>query len=129
LRAGTAAALAMRTPAGSERERLVRTVRGGARALRRTVSSNWIGRLALPLQATAEWLDGNREQALSELRASLAALAPIPAIAEVCRRQLGLALGGDEGRELVRQADAFLHGHGVVDAERFACAVMPGWTV
>jgi hypothetical protein len=129
LRAGTAAALAMNMQAGSERAALVRTVRAGARALRRTTSSNWVGLLALPLHATAEWLDGHRERALSELRDSLAALAPIPSIAEVGRRQLGVALGGEEGRELVRQADAFLQGHGVVDPERFACAVMPGWTV
>jgi hypothetical protein len=127
LRAGTAAAMAAELPEGSERAARVRAVRAGARALKRTTHSSWAGLLWRPLYATAEWLDGRRERAIEELRRAMQELSPIPSISEICARQLGLAIGGDEGRSLVRRSDAFFHGQGVVDTARFTRAVMPGW--
>ena len=127
LRAGTAGALAQQTRGRSERVALRRTVQQGAAALRKSSKSSWAGRLAEPLDALACLLAGDETNAVAKLRVAARSLAPIPIMSELCTRNLGLLIGGDEGRSLVAQADAFFPARGVVDVARFASAVMPGF--
>jgi hypothetical protein len=47
--------------------------------------------------------------------------------AAAARRQLGILRGGDEGAELVHEADEFFRGQGVLRADRFAAMLAPGF--
>ncbi|HMI91705.1 MAG TPA: hypothetical protein VK509_10105, partial [Polyangiales bacterium] len=127
LRAGTAAVLALQTRSPSERAALCKQVQRGADALRRSASGSWAGRVAEPLDALVVFIRGDDAAAVAKLRSALRSLAPIPVLREVCRRKLGVLIGGDEGRAMVAQADGFLSSRGVVAPERFASAVMPGF--
>jgi hypothetical protein len=127
LRAGTAAALAGQLRPGAERSALLRDVRRGAAALRRTRRGSWASRLSEPLDALADLLSGDRDAALAKMRVALDRLAPIPMLAEACRRHLGILIGGDEGRALAARADAAFRRHGAVDPARLAAAIMPGF--
>ena len=127
LRAGTAAALAAQTSNRRERGALIAHVRKGADALHGTARASWTCRLADPLYAVADLLSGDEEAGVRRLRLALDRLAPIPLMHEVCRRQLGKWIGGSEGAGLVAGADRFFREHGVVDPERFAAGVMPGF--
>ena len=46
---------------------------------------------------------------------------------ESARRQRGRLLGGDIGRELIQQADAFMTGEGVREPDRIAAMLVPGF--
>jgi hypothetical protein len=127
LRAGTAGAMAAQTGSRAERKALLAHVREGAAALRRTARASWTSRLAEPLDALADLLSGREQAGFARLRAAVTMFTEVPLLREVCRRQLGVRLGGDEGRVHVAQADAYFRNHGVTDAARFATAVMPGF--
>jgi len=45
----------------------------------------------------------------------------------VSRRRLGELVGGDEGRALVHQANAWMTTHGVVNADRMTATLAPGF--
>ncbi|MFI5308973.1 MAG: hypothetical protein ACHQ53_16565, partial [Polyangiales bacterium] len=111
----TAAALAA-TVGGSERSELVRRMQ------------RFRFRAAEPRSrqaAAVAALEGRREAVIEILRGRLASPAPSIAV-HANRRYLGRLLGGDEGRAMVAEADAFFRAGGVVDAERFADIWTPG---
>ncbi|MHC5544784.1 hypothetical protein ACYOEI_41655, partial [Singulisphaera rosea] len=47
--------------------------------------------------------------------------------AAATRRQLGMILGGDEGRSLISEADAWMTRQGVVNPARMAAMYSPGF--
>jgi hypothetical protein len=44
----------------------------------------------------------------------------------VARRRRGALIGGDHGRELVRQADDWMTAQGIVNTSRMTRLIMPG---
>ncbi|HEY7956763.1 MAG TPA: AAA family ATPase [Polyangia bacterium] len=82
------------------------------------------------LRAGAAELDGDRHQAVAELRRTVAALDAIDTrlFAAAGRRRLGLLLGGDEGSAMIAAAEAWLSARGVENPARFAAMIAPGPT-
>lgn len=62
------------------------------------------------------------ERALASLEASHTLL-----YAAAARRRLSEVRGGDEGRELIRQADAWMQGQNVKNPARMTAMLAPGW--
>ena len=70
-------------------------------------------------------VEGRPDEAVARLRATIAAGAP-PLWTNALRRQLGVLLGDEEGKQLITEADSFLRAGGVVDPGRFAATLYPG---
>jgi hypothetical protein len=49
-----------------------------------------------------------------------------PTYVHAARRRLGILLGGDEGKALVAEADAFFRAGGAIDPERLVAVLLPG---
>jgi hypothetical protein len=49
-----------------------------------------------------------------------------PLIGHSVRRRLGVLMGGDQGKALVAEADAFFRAGGAVDPERLVVTISPG---
>ncbi len=119
-----AGAAAVELPPGSERDALVREVATACRAAQGQELT-----LATNARASLACARGDRDGAVKELRTLLATPQLTPTWGVATRRRLGVMLGGEEGRELVRDADEFLRAAGVVDPEAFTAAVMPGMEI
>jgi eukaryotic-like serine/threonine-protein kinase len=89
----------------------------------------WCHPLARLLQAGVLATRGRPERAITELTAARAGLgaADMAAYAAAATRRLGQLLGGDEGRALVEQADAFWADQQVVDPARVTAILAPGF--
>ena len=70
------------------------------------------------------------EALLRRLDAAISQLEAAKSRADVAaaRRQKGLILGGDEGAQLVREADAWFTSEGVKNPARFSHMLAPGFT-
>jgi hypothetical protein len=88
----------------------------------------WSDPLALLLDAAVAYLEGNH--VLAEERLARAAegfdLAGMGFYGAVARRRRGALIGGDHGRELVRQADDWMTAQGIVNTSRMTRLIMPG---
>jgi hypothetical protein len=88
----------------------------------------WTAPLAAILKAGAANAEGDRSGAVSSLRSAidLARAADMSMYASAARYQLGLLLGGEEGRELVRQAHEAMTAQDVRRPDRLAATLVPG---
>ena len=115
-------------PAGSRRRNLLskvaRTGRRFAKA-HEPYAAGW-GRL---LQAGAANLSGEPAAALGHLEAAERkfADAEMAAYVAVTKRRRGALIGGDEGRELIAEADAWLTGQGIVNPVAWSRMYAPGF--
>jgi len=112
---------------GSERTRLLDEASASLKFYRSigALSAIW----SAPLEPAVEVLRGRKDAAvklLSEVVADRGIAERLPVYAVYARRALGALTGGSAGDELVREADAFLREHGVVDPERFVASTAPG---
>jgi eukaryotic-like serine/threonine-protein kinase len=88
----------------------------------------WTAPLAAILSAGLASAQGNGRGAAEFLgtAADLADAAGMAGYANAARHQLGLLLGGDEGRDLVEKAREAMAGQGVQAPARFASMLVPG---
>jgi hypothetical protein len=88
----------------------------------------WTAPLAAILTAAVANARGDRQGATCGLRraANLAQAADMSLYAAAARYQLGLVLGGDEGRELVAQGEAAMTSQDIRAPARFAAMLVPG---
>ena len=102
-----------------------------ARAIKRLSkeSPGWGPAAAAAGRAGMAVVQGDRSAAAAHLERSASIYADLgmTGYASYARRNLGLLVGGDRGRTLVADADAWLRAHGVADPERFAsvCIRLP----
>ena len=88
----------------------------------------WISVEAALVAAGAENVDGDRPRTLAALRAAIDGgdAASMPLHAAAARYRLGSLVGGREGHELTRDAEAALAIRGVRCAPRFVGSYLPG---
>jgi hypothetical protein len=88
----------------------------------------WGPTFAAIMRASADNASGDRTSAAAGLRDAMrhADAAGLDAQGWAARYQLGKLLGGDEGRELVAQAERSMHDEGVRSPERTAGWLVPG---
>jgi hypothetical protein len=88
----------------------------------------WAAPFAATISAGAASMEGDRRGAAASLRAAigLADAADMQGYAVAARHQLGLLLGGEQGREQVRQAEEAMKAQGVRVPSRFAAMLVPG---
>jgi hypothetical protein len=105
--------------------------RAAARAARRMERerTRWGNALALLLRAGVAAGRGEHEVARGLLTDAAGRLDAVGmgSYAAAARRRLGTLLGGDEGRALVEQADAWMGGQGVKDPIRMTALHAPGF--
>jgi eukaryotic-like serine/threonine-protein kinase len=72
---------------------------------------------------------GQTDAAVRSLRAALTGFdsCHMKLFLAVTRRRLGELVGGDEGRALVHQANAWMAAHGIVNSDRVAATLAPGF--
>jgi hypothetical protein len=120
-------ALARAATAGAASPHVVEA-RGRARALDREQLplARWYAAL---LSAGAANLEGRVDEARELLQRALAWLdgSETRLYAAAARRRLGETLGGDAGRALCAEADAWYAGQGVKDPARMTAMLVPGW--
>jgi serine/threonine protein kinase len=113
----------------SDRKRAAR-VAEARRLVRRLAREKtiWAKVLSSMLEATVANATGNRSGAIEALRTTLseAGAAGLALHASAARYQLGLLLGGETGRALVRQADEEMTAWGVSAPARIANRLVPG---
>ena len=122
-RAAVAAAAASRDPAP-----LLREAQSFARKLDRERTA-WTIAMAQLVRAGVASVKGDRESALGALRKAteLCETAEVGLFAASARRHLGRLLGGDEGRMLVAEADAWMSAQGILNPPRMASCMAPGF--
>jgi hypothetical protein len=88
----------------------------------------WTAPFAAILSAGAASIEGDAATAAALLRSAIerAEAAQMGGYARAAHHQLGLLLGGDEGRALVVSAQESMNAQGVVAPERFASTLVPG---
>ena len=103
---------------GIDRERHIARAARDARVIARERSTWTVGHVER-LQAGLAVLRGDTEVAERSLRSAEAALDSSGLVlqAAVARRQRGLLVGGDHGRQLVAEAVAFMRARAVVNVE------------
>jgi hypothetical protein len=113
--------------APDQRVALGRAARLDIRRLARE-NSPWAAALADLVGAAAAAADGQRDAALHRLRSAEEAfrVLDMPLHAAVARRQQGALIGGDDGRALVQQADAWMGAQTVRHPAKFAAMLAPG---
>jgi hypothetical protein len=110
------------------RSERIAEVRRLARRLDEEKGTSWGPTYAALLHASADNAAGKRDSAVAWLRRGLrqAEEAELGPHAWAARYQLGKALGGDEGREHVAQAEQALREEGVRVPERMVALYLPG---
>ncbi len=129
VRGMTAAALAAQGAHASERAALVHQAEHVLPAWR--VGSAWRRWLLLPKAAAACALRdrGRAVRLLRELDSGPRPAQFAPFHVHATRRHLGVLVGGDEGKALVTEADAFFRNGGVIDPEHFVGTLLPGFEI
>jgi serine/threonine protein kinase len=114
--------------AAGDRAAYLRSAERDARALEREKLA-WADALAKLIRAGLAARRCERALALEELAAAVDGLtaADMRLYAEAARRRRGQLLGGEEGRELVRQADAWMAGQKIKNPERMTDMLAPGF--
>jgi hypothetical protein len=104
----------------AEARRLARNLEGERMA--------WAAPLAAILDAATDHAEGRKASAVPSLEKAIktAEAAEMAIYAASARHQLGLALGGDRGSEMVRQAEHFLRSQDIQAPARFASMLVPG---
>jgi eukaryotic-like serine/threonine-protein kinase len=123
-------AVASARDAGPERPQRLREAWRISRRLEREASP-WIGVFASLARAAAANAAGRLEEACRHLReaAERAHAADMALHEAAARHRLGTLLGGDEGQNLLLQAEADMHERGVSVPDRYAGMLLPGeWT-
>jgi serine/threonine protein kinase len=120
------AAIASLATAPDRKERLAEAAR-----LARQLENErmpWTAGLASIVAACVAHARGDRDGAVTHLRAAAQRADAVEMLlhAMAARRQLGLLLGGDEGRTLVQEADDAMSAQGIRSPERFAGMLVPG---
>jgi hypothetical protein len=126
LRARSSVAAAVETD-GSAADALLRAAEADARALERG-HAPWATALAGLLRAAVAATRARREAAaarLVQVETELDAL-DMKLRAAVAKRRRGQVLGGEEGAELVRQADAVMADQDIQNPTRWAAMQAPG---
>jgi eukaryotic-like serine/threonine-protein kinase len=126
LRARLALAVSFGTPDPAERARLRSRAARDARTLRRE-GVDYGRALALRLEAIEAWLAGQRDEAhgktfLAEMAFDSCDMALHGNVMKRCR---GL-LKGPSGKDLVQEAEAWMHGQGIVSPSRMMAMHLPG---
>jgi hypothetical protein len=90
----------------------------------------WGDGLAALIQSGLELQQGDRDKGIEQLRATAERFreAKLLQLLYATERKLGLLMGGEEGAETVKAADAWFQQEGVRDAEKFAhvyCPITP----
>ncbi|HEX8794775.1 MAG TPA: protein kinase [Polyangiaceae bacterium] len=121
-----ALAVADRHP--EERRTLLAAVARDARAIEREEAS-WAMPTARMLRAGVANLRGDREQAAMLLREAIYGCenGDLGLHATAARRRLGRLVGGEEGRKLLEQTDAWMRDQGVADADAMTATMAPGY--
>ena len=88
----------------------------------------WTTALASIVRAALAHAEGDRPRTLAALRAAMdeANEANIALHAAAARHELGLLMGGDEGEQLVREAEEAMKTRGVAAPSRYAAMLVPG---
>ena len=88
----------------------------------------WTAPFASILEAGVARATGRRADAESALRAAIAGAdaAEMAVHAAAARYELGLAVGGDQGAALVREAEEAMATRGIRVPSRFAAMLVPG---
>ena len=112
---------------GVDRDRLLRLARRHAAKLARE-RMPWLDPFALLIRAGAAWLLGNQGRARQLLATATDGFeqADMKIYAAAARRRLGQVTGGDEGRQLVQQADDVMGSQSIPEPDRVADALAPG---
>ncbi len=121
-RSAVAAAAASKDPLP-----LVKIAGGYARRVER-LRAPWSRAMAVLIRAGGESVLGDPEQAAAGFRraADLLDAADCPLFAAAARRRLGEALGGDEGRQYIASADAWMTSQSIKNPRRMAACLAPG---
>jgi len=89
----------------------------------------WADPLAWSIRATLAASAGGNEEAELHLRRAVAGFeaAGMMLYATAARRRLGVVLGGDDGRKLVKAADAWMGAEDILDPVRMTEMMLPGF--
>jgi hypothetical protein len=89
----------------------------------------WATAFAATIQAAVSAARGKTEEAVKLLRSAQAHFeaAEMPLFAAACSRHVGTILRGDQGDDMIRQADGTLAVQNIRDPERFADMLVPGF--
>jgi tetratricopeptide (TPR) repeat protein len=125
---GRAAVAAAAAAAPGDRGPFLRQAERYARRLDRE-RTRWTAALARLIRSGAAAVGGDPEAAARGLREAIGLCddAEVGLFSASARRHLGLLLGGDEGRELVKHADDWMRDQGVVNPARMAACMAPGF--
>lgn len=90
----------------------------------------WAEPLAWAIRATLASAQGGSEEAEMQLRRAVAGFEASGMMlhAAAARRRLGALVGGDDGRKLVKAADAWMGAEEILDPVRMTEMVMPGFS-
>jgi tetratricopeptide (TPR) repeat protein len=107
---------------------LLRAAEGYARALDRQ-RVRWASAHALSTRAGAAMVRGDSAEARRQLIAAVDAFDGVSmgVYSAAVRRHLGNLVGGDEGRDLIARADAWMIGQGIKNPARMAAGIAPGF--
>jgi serine/threonine protein kinase/tetratricopeptide (TPR) repeat protein len=120
------AAIASIPACPDRRNALVAEARNLARQLEQE-SDAWPKSLAAQIRASVADAEGDRVGAIAELRLALAREEGADGMfALIAGQRLGLLLGGDEGRELVRRTVETMRAQGIQNPERWLSVYLPG---
>jgi serine/threonine protein kinase/tetratricopeptide (TPR) repeat protein len=90
----------------------------------------WASAHAFPTRAGAAMVRGDTAEARRQLIAAVDAFENVSmgVYASAARRHLGKVVGGDEGRDLIARADAWMTSQGISNPARMAAGITPGFT-
>jgi hypothetical protein len=119
-------AIAMAREGGRD---LLRDAAAAARRLERERIAHATGYAKLLRAGIAMALEESPDRAASLLREAIASFAAVDMAlySAAARRRLGVLLGGDEGRGLVRDADAWMTAESITDPARMTAMLAPGF--
>ncbi|NUQ65305.1 MAG: hypothetical protein HUU20_22795, partial [Pirellulales bacterium] len=114
--------------AGQNNRALIRSALRDAKRPERERAA-WCDPLAWLVRAGVAAVQRDEKTAVGYLRQAIPQFesAEMALFAAVARRRLGELLGGEEGRDLVRQADDWMEGEGIRVPWRFAAMLAPGF--